>query len=169
MDMTNKFFITKVTDKDSKVTYYQNINKTLDIALVNLASEVYRLHFTENIESLYINIDTRYFDELGNLQTRQSGNRIEYSRGVMLDSTVLTDKDFMKVAKILDRIFVDRKYNVQYNIGHAKYVLNFYNGFSEYDDGSERWGINIFSNKKKLNAEIKELESKGYKYNSAIC
>lgn len=58
-----------------------------------------------------------------------------------------------------------KKYNVMYRIGHAKYVVNFHDGISKYNDGSEFFNIKIFKNKKLLNAFISELISNGYKEN----
>ena len=48
------------------------------------------------------------------------------------------------------------------NIGKAKYTINFNDGVNSYKDGSLFFDIRIFSNKKKMNDFIKELEIKGY-------
>jgi hypothetical protein len=54
-----------------------------------------------------------------------------------------------------------KKYNIKYNIGRAKYVVNYYNG-KKHNDDSEFWDIEIFSNKRGLTAFIKSLEAEGY-------
>ena len=59
-----------------------------------------------------------------------------------------------------------KTYFIQYNIGKAKYCLNFHDGEKKHKDGSNFFDLNIFSNKKKLNAKIKELELQGYIYKS---
>lgn len=56
-----------------------------------------------------------------------------------------------------------KKFSIQYNIGRAKYCLSYTDGIQTHRDGSEFWGIAIFSNKKKLNDRIKEMEKQGYK------
>lgn len=43
------------------------------------------------------------------------------------------------------------------NVGRAKYVVIYYNG-KKHKDGSDFYDIAIFSNKKKKNAFIKELQ-----------
>jgi len=57
-----------------------------------------------------------------------------------------------------------KKYNLMYNIGRTKYVINFYDGISTHNDGSPFYGIYCFSNKKKLNKQISELVKEGYVY-----
>jgi hypothetical protein len=56
------------------------------------------------------------------------------------------------------------KYHIQYNIGKAKYCLSFHDGVKTHRDGSEFWDLKIFSNKKKMGKEIKEMEKQGYRY-----
>lgn len=58
---------------------------------------------------------------------------------------------------------LNKQFYQQNNIGKAKYVVKFHNGLKTYSDGSLFWDINIFSNKLKLNAFIKELVKDGYK------
>ena len=40
------------------------------------------------------------------------------------------------------------EYNLRYNIGKAKYVVNFHDGKKTHKDGSKFFDIQIFSNKK---------------------
>lgn len=56
-----------------------------------------------------------------------------------------------------------KQYEVTYQVGKVKYLLSFHDGESKNNDGSDFWGAKCFNNKKKLQAEIKELESQGYK------
>ena len=53
-------------------------------------------------------------------------------------------------------------YNVQHNIGKAKYVVNFHDGIKEHKDGSEFFDLRIFSNKVKLKSYIASLRAEGY-------
>lgn len=55
-------------------------------------------------------------------------------------------------------------YNINYNIGRVKYVVNFYDGIKKYKDGSNFYDIRLFSNKKKMNAFVSELLKDGYTY-----
>lgn len=55
-----------------------------------------------------------------------------------------------------------KTYHLQSNIGKAKYVVNFFNGVKRYLDGSLAQDIRIFSNKRKRDQFVKELEKDGY-------
>lgn len=50
----------------------------------------------------------------------------------------------------------------QDNIGRAKYTVSSHNGVDTHKDGSPFFGINIFSNKKKLKQFIDSLIADGY-------
>lgn len=54
------------------------------------------------------------------------------------------------------------KYNIQYNIGKTKYVINFYDGVKKHKDNSNFYDMRIFSNKKELNKFEKSLLKLGY-------
>ena len=55
-----------------------------------------------------------------------------------------------------------KRYNLMYNIGHAKYVVNYHNGIKKYSDGSDFFDIKIFKNKKKLKIFTDDLKNNGY-------
>ena len=55
-----------------------------------------------------------------------------------------------------------KNYYIMYNVGKAKYLLNTHNGVDMHKDGSPFYGCEIFKNKKKLQARIKELQGQGY-------
>lgn len=57
-----------------------------------------------------------------------------------------------------------KRYNIMHNVGMAKYVVNFHDGVKTHRDGSEFFDIAIFSNKKKMNDFIKDLQANGYIY-----
>ena len=50
-----------------------------------------------------------------------------------------------------------------YNVGKAKYVINYHNGIKKHKDDSPFYDINIFKNKKYFNSFIKKLLLEGYK------
>lgn len=52
------------------------------------------------------------------------------------------------------------KITIQYNIGHAKYVVNFSDGTKRHKDGSEFFDIAIFKNKKKMEAFVTSLQQR---------
>jgi len=56
----------------------------------------------------------------------------------------------------------DRTYNVQYNIGKAKYVVNFYDGVRTHKDGSKFYDMRILKNKKDLKKFFCKLRDEGY-------
>ena len=51
---------------------------------------------------------------------------------------------------------------LMYNIGSAKYVVNYHDGVKTHLDGSDFYDIRIFKNKKKLFAFIHHLLEQGY-------
>ncbi len=53
-------------------------------------------------------------------------------------------------------------FNIQHNIGKAKYVVNFSNGQQKNRDGSPFFDIRIFKNKIILNHFVKYLLMNGY-------
>lgn len=55
-----------------------------------------------------------------------------------------------------------KRYNIQYNIGKSKYVVNYHDGVKTHLDGSNFYDIAIFRNKKELNKYIQVLKSYGY-------
>lgn len=55
-----------------------------------------------------------------------------------------------------------KNFNLIYNIGKAKYVINYHNGEDTHNDGSPFYGIKPFSNKRKFNQEISRLKKQGY-------
>ena len=57
---------------------------------------------------------------------------------------------------------MDNTFYIQKNIGRSKYVLNYHDGIQTHKDNSPFFGIEIFSNIKKLNNRIKELRLLGY-------
>ena len=64
-----------------------------------------------------------------------------------------------------------KKYNTQYNVGKAKYVVNYYDGIKNHKDGSNFYDIAIFKNKKDFEAFLTKLSKDGYRemgYNSSF-
>jgi hypothetical protein len=58
---------------------------------------------------------------------------------------------------------MNKYYYTMNNVGHAKYTVSAHDGIQKHDDGSEFYGIAIFSNKKKRDQYINQLEADGYK------
>ena len=56
----------------------------------------------------------------------------------------------------------NKEYNIMYNIGRAKYVVNSHDGIKTHRDGNRFFDVAIFKNKKKLNLYIKSLKENGY-------
>lgn len=59
-------------------------------------------------------------------------------------------------------------YNVMYNVGKCKYIVNYHDGLKKHNDGSKFYDIAIFKNKKDLNNFIKELTKNGYEEKKSI-
>jgi len=55
-----------------------------------------------------------------------------------------------------------KTYEVQNNIGKAKYVVSYHNGQSTHQDGSKFYDIRIANNKKKLKEITGNLKAQGY-------
>ena len=49
-----------------------------------------------------------------------------------------------------------KEYNIQYGIGHAKYVVNYHTKGNTHKDGSKFFDIKIFKNKIKMQKFINE-------------
>ena len=56
-----------------------------------------------------------------------------------------------------------KKFSTNTNIGKAKYVVNFHDGKTFHKDGSDFYGIRIFSNKVDNRKFINQLLVDGYK------
>jgi hypothetical protein len=55
-----------------------------------------------------------------------------------------------------------KKFNVMFNVGKAKYVINYFDGISAHKDGSDFFDIYTFRRKKYFEATIKQLKKQGY-------
>jgi hypothetical protein len=55
-----------------------------------------------------------------------------------------------------------KRYNIMYNVGKAKYLVNYHNGISKHNDGSDFFDIATFTNKEKFNIFITSLQTKGF-------
>jgi len=56
-----------------------------------------------------------------------------------------------------------KEFNIQQNVGKAKYVVNFNDGIKTHKDGSKFFDIRIFKSKKALNSFVDNLKKQGYK------
>jgi len=55
-----------------------------------------------------------------------------------------------------------KEFNLMYNVGRAKYVINYHNGKRFHIDGSRFFDILLFRNKRKFDNAIKTLLADGY-------
>ena len=55
-----------------------------------------------------------------------------------------------------------KKFNIQYGIGKAKYVISYHNGRKKHSDGSNFYDIKIFKSKVSLERFKKNLLKRGY-------
>lgn len=55
-----------------------------------------------------------------------------------------------------------KKFNLMYNIGRCKYVINYHDGVQTHKDGSEFFGVYTFKNKKLFSQKQKELIKDDY-------
>ena len=58
---------------------------------------------------------------------------------------------------------MDKTYNIMFNVGKVKYLVNYHNGVNTHKDGSKFYDIACFKNKVKLNEFVKSLVLNGYK------
>jgi hypothetical protein len=70
-----------------------------------------------------------------------------------------------RVRKIYKQILSEgeKTFDTMFNVGKAKYVINYHDGVSTYNDGSDFIGIVTFNNKKDYEKYRKYLLSQGYK------
>ena len=98
---------------------------------------------------------------------KEEGNIIVSGEDIAIEDSI---KDYLeghgiRTAEVdKDDITVNsqKKFNVQYNIGKAKYVVNFHDGVKKYEDGSDFYDIRIFNNKKDFEQFQQKLLSEGY-------
>ena len=55
-----------------------------------------------------------------------------------------------------------KDYYIMYNVGSAKYLINYHDGIKKHNDGSKFYDMNIYKNKKDLKNKINELKDLGY-------
>lgn len=55
-----------------------------------------------------------------------------------------------------------KRYNLMYNIGKSKYVVNFHDGVKTHNDGNPFFDIKISNNKRKITKFINKLKKEGY-------
>lgn len=55
-----------------------------------------------------------------------------------------------------------KRFQVQYNIGKAKYVVSFHDGVKKHQDNSDFFDLRIFRNKKDLKTFTDGLRRDGY-------
>ena len=55
-----------------------------------------------------------------------------------------------------------KRFNIRYNVGKVKYVVNFHDGVKKHKDGSAFFDIKTFTNRMKLKEFIRDLLLKGY-------
>lgn len=60
-------------------------------------------------------------------------------------------------------------YSFSFNLGRrAKYCINYHNGQAMNPDGSNFWGIRIFSNKKEFDKAVRLFQLRGYRHRFSI-
>jgi hypothetical protein len=58
---------------------------------------------------------------------------------------------------------MEKQFNLMYDVGRAKYVINYHDGIDTHSDGSPFFGIKLFSNKRLFEKAQKDLIKQGYK------
>lgn len=55
-----------------------------------------------------------------------------------------------------------KRYNIMYNVGKFKYLVNYCFGQMKHKDGSDFFVVATFTSKEKFNIFIESLKCKGY-------
>ena len=100
--------------------------------------------------------------------TKDEGVSFWFDEELKNDLMRMCDASFGRRCKELagNAIEPQKTYNTMFNVGKAKYVINDCDGVQTHNDGSLFSGIETFSNKRKFEKRIKELEKLGYVYKS---
>lgn len=53
-------------------------------------------------------------------------------------------------------------FNIMFNVGKAKYVVNHHDGVKKHKDGSPFFDVSIFSNKRQFNTFLSSLKRQNY-------
>ena len=123
-------------------------------------------------------------DDYGNINSEKKLQKdLEYLKEAYEDKSITKDEYNKQYNEIKEQIKllqkkenggmmakggdVGKDYNVMYNVGKVKYLVNFHDGIKKYDDGSAFYDIRSFKNKRDLNEFISKLKQEGYKGNYA--
>ena len=55
-----------------------------------------------------------------------------------------------------------KRFYIMFNVGKVKYLVNYHNGHSKHNDGSDFFDIATFKNKLKMNKFVNGLIQNGY-------
>lgn len=55
-----------------------------------------------------------------------------------------------------------KQFNIKYNVGKLKYIINYHDGVKKHEDGSPFFDIGIFKSKKMMDNFAKQLTNEGY-------
>jgi len=145
------------TGKIANVSQYQNV-KTKKTQ--NLSPEWKRVNAILYKKAKHANSLEEFINKVSN------GKPGTVDKNVLADvyNKVKADRDDKKPAGKKSK----KLYDLQYNVGKAKYVVSYHDGKTKNRDGSPFWGIRLFGNIKKRDAFIKDLKSQNYSYNSGL-
>jgi hypothetical protein len=135
-----------IFDADADLKRYQYRNSKCLITL----------HEQHDHEVCY-SVFCRFFESIPNF-TGLTGKINFHEVGQLEGVLVALDKYLEQIKKHS----IVKVYNTMYNVGRAKYVVNYHDGVQTHKDGSPFFGIAIFRNQIKLKQFISELKNDGY-------
>lgn len=99
-----------------------------------------------------------------------------FAKKVISESTILkyhknAKRPFTKknLIEMIRNVYAERLneannkvFNIKYNVGKSKYVINYHDGVKKHKDGSPFFDIQIYSNKRDFDNAVKLLKKAGY-------
>jgi hypothetical protein len=61
-----------------------------------------------------------------------------------------------------------KMFDEMHNVGRAKYVVNFHDGVKTHEDGSPFFDIRLFSNCRKKDRFVRDLQRQGYTHRLSL-
>lgn len=157
---------TALDDKDKQIVYKDVVNYISDFGSADMQKrlKVYEAFDGMN-ESIEISESQKVKAVCQHCGKKQTATEKDYS----LDDVAckFCKKEGSLVAESVNEAFNGKLsgkkiYYTTDNIGKVKYTISYHDGVDTHKDGSPFFGIMTFSNKKKYEQAIKDLESDGY-------
>ncbi len=144
----------------NKANYYSEINR---IGLKNLPVELQEMHDLIN-DLTESGANWSAYDSDKDLQEYAGVQFSKVQEWIDKNETSKGPKTEPNPEKEIAKSKTIKMFNTQYNVGKAKYIVNYHDGIKKNEDGSNFFDMKIFKNKKDFSAFINKLKNDNYIY-----